>query len=61
MKDGVFEKDLRLIRRVPEMGEKLRKERSENFSLNASGGRKRQRWLYKRILPVGLTLIRSRK
>ena len=56
--DGVgicWEKDLRLVgREFQRCGEAFRIERSENLSLDVSGGRERQRWSDDRVLPVGL-------
>ena len=59
---GSFEKDLRLIgREFPRRGEELRKERSENLSLDYKG-RKGETEVVgtseERVLPLGLILIR---
>ena len=56
---GSCEKDLKINRqRIPETRGKLRKERSENLSLEVRGG---QRWSEERILPVGFILMRLRR
>ena len=44
--------------RDPQTREALRKEQSENLSLEVKGGRERQRRLEERVLPVGLMLMR---
>ena len=59
---GSCMKDLRLVgREFHERRDELRKEQSENLSLEVMDGRKRQWWFEERVLPVGLMLMRLRR
>ena len=59
---GSCEKDLRLIGKLFQRpGEELRKERSENLSLDVRVGRERQMWSEEPVLTVGLMLMRLRR